>query len=208
MKHLIRGTEQLVLLPMVLAFALATMAYAGTEKVEKHPGYVDGAHLVDLADEDGKLIEITLKGRLLNVLTQRAVRRHDEGLAEILSQLVAIHAVIAEVGDDRLEAESEIRAIRKQLEKDGWERFVRIRENGQEFGAYMHLAGDGDDDDQVDGLVVIGFTDEAQLVFVNIAGTIDMERIAALGQQLGMPGLEDLPPKSEVDARKKKERDT
>ena len=49
--------------------------------------------------------------------------------------------------------------------------------------------------------------DLSEAEVANIAGIIDMERIASLGEQLGVPGLEDLPPKSEVDARKKDEKD-
>jgi hypothetical protein len=34
--------------------------------------------------------------------------------------------------------------------------------------------------------------DEGEVVFVNIAGTIDMKALAALGEQLDLLGLDDL----------------
>ena len=47
---------------------------------------------------------------------------------------------------------------------------------------------------------MIGYNNNGEeLIFVNIAGNIDMERIAMLGERYGLPGLDELPPKSEVD---------
>jgi hypothetical protein len=135
---------------MVLALALAVPAVAegGKDRYREHPGYVDGSRFVELAEPDGQLVEITLHGRLLHLLGDRAIRRHDATLAEILGGLVSMQAVIAQIPDD-LNAEQQVRArARQRVEEVGrrllhyeWERFVRVREgDGEEILAYAHLA--------------------------------------------------------------------
>jgi hypothetical protein len=86
------------------------------------------------------------------------------------------------------------------LEKQSWQRFVRVRESRTEdYAAYVHYRERGEDDatdeEEIDGLVVIGFTGGGELLFVNLVGRIDMDRIALLSERFGVPGLDNwMPP--------------
>lgn len=165
----------------------------------RHPAQIDGEAFVELADPDGELVEISLSGKLLKLLTTRAVKRHDADIAAILADLVLVHAVIADVdGDGRDAARRQIERTAKQLDRSRWERFVRVRDDGEDLAAYVHF----DKAEEVDGIVVMGFVEADQLVFVNLAGRVDMERIAMLGDRLGVPGLDDLPSRREIDERR------
>lgn len=200
----IRFTSMLIALAIVLSILPGQLALAADKDAKNHPGYVDGSQFVDLIDEDGDLIEISLDRRLLKLFSGRAMKRMDSEIGAILSDLVAMNAVIGEVSDNRKEAKAELDSIRKKVERDGWDRFVRVRENGEEYAAYIHI--NEDDEEIVDGLLVIGFHDEGkELIFVNIVGNIDMERIAMLGERFKVPGLDDLPPMSEVERRRTEE---
>ena len=188
----------------VLAVALlAPGAGARDESIRRHPGYVDPTGLVELANESGHLVEVTLSGKLLKLFSSRAGKRDEASIAGILSGLRAINAVICDVSDDPQRAKSETERIRREVEKADWERFVRVRDDGQDIVAYIHT----DDEDEVNGLLVLGFGDNREFIFVNLVGRIDMERIALLGEQMGMPGLDDLPPRSEVERRRRESRD-
>ena len=179
---------------VVAATAVGLPAAAEDDRpLEKHPGYVDGAALARFADADGTLVEISLRGRLLEMLTARALGRRDAPLASILGDLASMQAVIADVSDDRLsELTAELDDLVRHLEKKGWERFVRVREAGkEEYRAYTHLAAD---DETIDGLLVLGFTGQSEFLFVNLAGVIDMERIALLSERFGVPGLHEFAP--------------
>ena len=188
---------------LVLAIVGSTLASPGGSH-RRHPGYVDGSRFVDFADPDGKLIEITLHGRLLHVLGERALRRHDETLAGILSGLESMHAVVAGIRDDHdveramREAQATVAECGKRLVDRGWERFVRVREEkGEDIQAYARM----DSDDELDGVVVMGITGGRELLFVNISGDIDMDAVAALGERFGLPGLDDLPDTEEIKAQ-------
>lgn len=207
----IRFTSMLIALAIVSSILPGQLAMASDKDTKNHPGYVEGSQFVDLIDEDGDLIEISLDRKLLKLFSGRAMKRLDSEIGAILSDLVAMNAVIGEISENREEVKAELDSIRKKVERNGWDRFVRIRENGEEYAAYIHI--NEDDEEIVDGLLVIGFHDHGkELLFVNIAGNIDMERIAMLGERFGVPGLDDLPPMSEVErqgdeeAEKKREK--
>lgn len=200
----IHFTSMLIALALALSLLPAQLATAEDKDAKDHPGYVEGSQFVDLIDEDGDLIEISLDRKLLKLFSGRALKRLDSDIGTILSDLVAMNAVIGEVSDNHEEARAELDSIRKKVERDGWDRFVRVRENGDEYTAYIHV--NEDDEEVVDGLLVIGFHDEGkELLFVNIAGNIDMERIAMLGVRFKVPGLDDLPPMSEVERQRAEE---
>jgi len=183
-----RPLMRILLVTLVVAGVADVAAADGREK--EHPGYVDGMAFAALADPEGQLVEVNLRGKLLKLLSTRAVRRQDEGLASILGELVCIQAVIAEIDAKYADvARADIGKVESKLDRDKWERFVRVRDGNEEFTAYVHM----DKEDEVDGLVVIGFVDRDELIFVNLVGRIDMERIALLGERLGVPTLDDLP---------------
>ncbi len=199
-----RFVPMLIALAMILSILPGQSATAEDKDTKNHPGYVEGSQFVDLIDEDGDLIEISLDRKLLKLFSGRALKRLDSEIGAILSDLVAMNAVIGEISKNREEARAELDSIRKKVERDGWDRFVRVRENGEEYAAYIHI--NEDDEEVVDGLLVIGFHDNGkELLFVNIAGNIDMERIAMLGERFGVPGLDDLPPMSEVERQRAEE---
>lgn len=194
-------TALLLVAVLAITAAVVAPAHAGKNDHRSHPAYVDGAQFLDMADPDGSLIEVNIKGKLLKLLTSRAVRRHDEQIASILADLVSVQAVMAEIGpSERDHARQRLSTVARRLIDDGWERFVRVRENSEEFSAYVHF----DREDEIDGIVVLGFLEKKEVLFVNLAGRVDMEKISILGERLGVPGLEDLPTPFEIDERQRK----
>ncbi len=199
-----RSVPMLIALAIVMSILPGQLAWAADKETKNHPGYVEGSQFVDLIDEDGDLVEISLDRRLLKLFSGRAMKRLDSDIGAILSDLVAMNAVIGEVSENHEEAKAELDSIRKNVERKGWDRFVRVRENGEEYAAYIHV--NEDDEEIVDGLLVIGFHNSGnELLFVNIVGNIDMERIAMLGERFKVPGLDDLPPRSEVERQRAEE---
>ncbi|MCP3904893.1 MAG: DUF4252 domain-containing protein [Planctomycetes bacterium] len=190
----------------LLLVLAATGPAAAADKTphKRHPGYVDGARFVEFADRDGRLIEITLHGRLLRLLGSRALRRHDKTLADILEGLESLQAVIASIPEGESGSKTSIRAretvasLGDRLVDEGWERFARVREGkGEELLAFAHLSSR----DDIDGLVVMGVTGGDELLFVNIAGVIDMEAVTTLGDRFGLPGLDGMPADDEIKKR-------
>jgi hypothetical protein len=92
------------------------------------------------------------------------------------------------------------------LERDGWNRVVRINEDGERVHVYMKVATDpAAPAGSLAGITVM-VTDEgpgSEAVFINIAGTIQPEQLGRIAGAIGMDGvvLNSLPGVSEQGAR-------
>jgi len=149
----------------------------------KQPGYVDGKRFVEAVGDDAVSVELTLSGALLDMLT-----KVDEDLRELAGGLRSIHAVVLTVEDsgDREKLAAVIGDTRKRLRRDGWETVATIREAGGMVQVMILNS-----DDEIQGLVVMA-DDEGEFVFVNIAGMLDLAKLALLGEEMDLPGLEVL----------------
>ena len=173
------------LLPTVALLLVCAVAAAPSALAAKHIGFVDSSPFVAIAGEDAVMIEIDLSGALL-----QTIGKLDEDLHELIGGLHSIHAVVLELdGNGRSEsARKAIIDIEKDLKARSWQRIALVREEDGEVRV-LTLA----DGDAIQGLIVMIIDmDEGQLVFANIAGTLDLAAISALGDGLGIPGLDDL----------------
>jgi hypothetical protein len=181
---------------LLLGLSLALPAAALDAEAESHPGYVDGramATLVDELPEDTEVVEITLSGSFLRSLTRRMLNQDPE-VGELLQEVVSINAVILsgldEASSDK--ARDEAGRLAAVLEDRGWERIARMREKGSQTGVYVRYG----DDESVAGVTVLGY-EKREAVFVNIAGRLDLARLAALGSAMDLPGLDAVEGQSE-----------
>jgi hypothetical protein len=154
----------------------------------RHPGYVDGSAFAELADEDDNVIEISVSGALLKMLSG-AIGQENEALGDVLGGIVSINAVVVELsGGNGEKAVRLARSTAKELAGDGWEQIVRVQEKG-DTNVVVLAHNDGDD---IDGLVVLVVEANDQVVFANVAGTIDLAGLAKLGANFDVGGLEQL----------------
>ena len=177
----------LTLATLALALALGPPAAAADEDHRRHPGYVDGSAFVALATPEATTVEISLHGAMLRALT--AI---DPELAKLASGLQSIHAVILELGEGgpRAKGRELVVGTEKQLLGRGWERITRIKDEGSDVVVLVRTI-----DDRIQGLVVMVSSTEdegGELVFANLAGNLDLAAIAALGERMEIPGLDQL----------------
>jgi hypothetical protein len=169
-----------------------------------HPGYLDVDQLSYIDGREPN-VEITLNGPVLKMLLQLPVKYDDEEetkelLKSVDQILVRVYNVDPDQADNILALIGETSAT---LEQQDWTRIVRVREGAN--------AGDDDndnDDESVDihvkltedgeslnGLVIMAVnkerhSDEAEVVFVNIAGTFDPAYLANIGSQFDIDHLD------------------
>ena len=156
---------------IMLALAPPASAQRRTRDADRHPGYVDGSAFAELAGEDDNVIEISISGSLLKVLSS-AISAKNEELGDILSGIVSISAVVVELGDGNGDKAARLaRSTAKELIGDGWDQLVRVQQKGD--ANVLVLAHH--DDEEIDGLVVLVVEGDDQVVFANIAGTLDSE---------------------------------
>ena len=165
----------------VLLFIAASPVLA--EGRERSPGYVDGSLFLDLATEDTTTIEINLSGAIL-----QAIASTDEDLKQLAGGLESIHAVILEFTDEGRVAKVQelLRQTEKQLRDKGWEVLTRIKEGAGRVT--VRVINDGA---AIQRLVVL-VSDGGEVVFANIAGVIDLNAIAKLGESFDIPGLGEI----------------
>jgi len=181
-----------ILLCVLLTFALVVTATAKDKKkavdYTKHPGYVSFDALEIFGDEDAK-IEIYLKQPMLQ-LVRKFVEQEDPELFEILGKLQLVRVQVFEATRDASEKfEAESSKTIEALDKKGWERVVRVRENDQLIWVYLKPS---EDYEWIQGIVVIAMEDYEEAVFVNIVGDIHPEDINKLGEHFDIEELDSI----------------
>jgi hypothetical protein len=149
------------------------------------PGYVDGSQFLDLATEDTTSVEVNFHGSLL-----KAILSIDPELKKVAGGLESLHAVILTFSEEGQAAKAFdlLQKTEERLIARDWEALTRIK-NGSDRVTVLVLS----DEDQIQGLVVmVAGAEDGEVVFANIAGTIDLAAIAQLGETFDIPGLADV----------------
>jgi hypothetical protein len=173
----------------LIVLGAAPAASAEPSELDRAPGYIDGSPFLALSTEDSELVEISIKGALLQALSRGV---EDAETTSLFAGLKGINAVIAGLDHDPARTERAIKLVRdtgKRLDQSGWERLARVRDRGSDVGVFIRSGPK-----TIDGLVVLAFNqDESKVVFVNIVGAIDLAKIGEIGSKLEVPGLEAIP---------------
>lgn len=183
------------LLRTLLAHLLLTLFLQSAQAAElsEHPGYLD----VDkLSFIDGRQpnVEITLNGPVLNMLLQLPIKYDEQDqvqeLLKVVDQiLVRIYTMSPEQAADTLAYIGETSA---SLEQQNWTRIVRIRDqDDSNVDIHVKMSVDGEN---LDGLVIMAVEnkdgEDAEVVFVNIAGNFNPAYLANIGKQFDIEHLE------------------
>lgn len=185
---------------VALALGALPLALAADRDAPRIPGFVDGSAFADLAGEDSEIVEVNIRAPLLKALSR--IDAEDEGFGECLRNLQSVSAYIVGLDKDTDRAERATRMVSEmeaRLGRQGWERLAVVREKESRLNVLIR-----NNDEVIDGLVVLAVDgEEGKVVFVNIAGVIDLARIGELGKTLNVPGL-DAVSESEKSGRKTK----
>lgn len=163
---------------------LTLVSVAAAESPEDHPGYFDLDEL-GIIDADDSSVDINLRGAMLR-LVGAAVLNEEPGLAELVSELEAMRVLVASVSD--IDAEATAAAIGRaaaRLDERGWQRVVRVRENGEQVHLYVREV-----EEEVLGMTLLVLETEDEVTLINMAGRIDPAQLMAIGQAFDIPSLE------------------
>jgi len=152
-----------------------------------HPGYVDFSVLTAIADTEPN-VEVSLKAPLLNMMTN-LIRTEDEEAADFISRLLRVTVNVFESSAiDIDEIAQSMDDISRDLDDQGWERVVRVREDSDHVDIYIRLS---DDADVIYGIAVM-VAEPGDTVLVNIVGDISTDDISALGRRFNIDELAEL----------------
>jgi hypothetical protein len=135
-----------------------------------------------------QVIDVNIDSRMLQFAAKfLSARKPDEArIKELVAGLRGVYVKSFDFDKDNQYSMSDIEAIRRQLSNPAWSRMVNVRSkrDNQNIEVYTMLVGNA-----INGLAVIASQPD-QLTIVNIVGPIDMDKLAALEGNFGIPRLD------------------
>ena len=134
---------------------------------------------------NGELVEINLSNDMISMALQLAGKGQPD-FTEALSGLHSIRVNVVGLDDqNREEVTTRMKSVRDSLDAGGWQPIVKVQEKKDDVGIYLKTRGK----DAIEGVVVTVLEGRKQAVFINVAGDIKMDKLAALGDKLNIGAL-------------------
>ena len=169
--------------PLLIAFLL-TLAPVLSAKAQD--SRIQMGSLDHLAAKASQTVDVNLDERLMR-LAARVFDDKDADEREVkklVAGLKGIYVKSYEFDNEGQYTAADLETIRTQLRGPGWTRLVNVtsKKDGM-VEVYLLFNGDA-----VNGLAVL-HTDDKELTVVNIVGPVDLDKLAKLEGQLGVPDL-------------------
>jgi polynucleotide 5'-kinase involved in rRNA processing len=173
------------LIALLLIIATALIARGQDSRIQL-------STLDHLAAKASQTVDVSIDERLIRIAA-KVFKDNDAEEKQIKDLLVGIKGIYVksfQFDTDGQIAPTDLESIRTQLRAPGWSRLlgVKSRKEGN-FDVYLLMNAE-----QVGGLAVL-HTDQRELTVVNIVGPVDLDKLAKLEGQLGIPDLEIQPSK-------------
>lgn len=187
MKSFRKQAEQIIALGLSVIFA-GILVQAQTANPA---GKLRLDDLDRLAARAADVINVRLDERLLRLATP-LLAEGDKGdpeevaIKEIVKNLRGVYVRSFGFEKEGEYVASDLAGVREQLRAGGWEQFVEVqsRREGVNVEVYLLMSGD-----RIGGLVVLS-SEPKELTVINLVGAIDLDKLARLQGQFGVPDLE------------------
>lgn len=150
-------------------------------------------NLDHLAAKASQTVDVSIDQRLIQIAA-KLLSNEDREEAEAKKIVIGLKGIFVksfEFDTDGQYSTADVEPIRSQLRNPLWSRLVNV--NSKKEGSievYIMLNGD-----QIGGLAVLS-TNSKELTVVNIVGPVDLDKLAKLEGQFGIPELNIQTPKS------------
>ena len=144
------------------------------------------ASLDHLAAKASQSVDVSVDERLLRLAIKVFSDKDadEREVKKVIEGLKGIYVRSFEFDTDGQYAAADVESIRSQLRAPGWTRLVNVTSKKEgSLEVYMLLNGE-----QIGGLTVL-HTDNRELTVVNIVGPVDLDKLAKLEGQMGVPEL-------------------
>jgi Domain of unknown function (DUF4252) len=141
----------------------------------------DFSHLQSKARES---VNVNLDGFLMRIAKAVAAKEEngDEGL-KLLQDIKSVQVKSFEFDSDNEYSKADIDAVRKQLASPGWSAIAQVRKREDKENVDVFICTEGE---KILGLAVIA-SGLRSFTIVNVIGSIDIDKLARLEGQFGIP---------------------
>jgi hypothetical protein len=180
-------------LPLIAGLLVVTTVFA----VQAQEPRIQTASLDHLTAKASQTVDVNIDGRLMKMASKLFDNKGDEKeVKELLAGLKGIYVKSFEFEADGQYTPADVESIRSQMRGPSWSRMVNVTSKKEGvLEVYISFQGE-----TVNGLTVLA-TDDRELTVVNIVGPVDVDKLAKLEGQFGVPelGIETTKPKSKND---------
>jgi hypothetical protein len=132
-------------------------------------------------------VEVTMDGPMLRWASKflSAEDPEERKCAELVANLRGIYVRSFEFDHEGAYTNAEVETLRSQVRAPGWSKVVGVRSerDGDNVDVFFKL-----ENDKMAGIVIIS-AEPKELTFVNIVGPIEVDQLADLGGEFGIPRL-------------------
>ena len=177
--------KSLILRSIALA-VLAGMMSATVFAETTNSGYIDFGNLPPPAT--GEFVEVNVSSNLIAMVASFGQQSEPE-IAELLRNLRRVRVSVIGLDDgNRSSVQRRVKAIRGDLDAQGWERVAAVHNEGEDVVVHVQMRGS----EAVEGLAVTILNGTKQAVLVNIVGDIRPEKLGVIGERFNIEPLQKL----------------
>jgi len=144
-------------------------------------------------------VEVNMDGPMLRWASKFLSKKDPEEkeAAKLVENLKAIYVRSYEFADEKAYSAAEVESLRSQFRTPTWSRVVGVRSehDGENVDVFFRLVNE-----KMAGIVIIS-AEPRELTFVNIVGPLEIDQLADLGGEFGIPRLKTKPPSSKPLAK-------
>jgi len=190
MKSLFHYTSRTILILVISLFAATIPTLAQSARIQ----LTGIEHLAPKASES---VDVNIDERLIQIMSKFLSDPDDANVKKIIANLKGIYVKNYEFESEGLYTAADLETIRSQVRGSSWSRLVDVKSKKEgTLEVYVMLEGE-----KVGGLLVLG-AEPKELTVVTIVGPVDLEKLASLEGQFGIPDLDldsSKPPKKKND---------
>jgi hypothetical protein len=168
-------------LAAALLVTLSTVAANAQEPSRLQLGSLD-----HLAAKASKSVDVNVDQRLMRLASKvfSDTDAEEREIKKVIAGLKGVYVKVFEFENEGQYSSTDLATIRTQLSGPGWTRLVNVtsKKDGN-LEVYLLMNGD-----MVNGLAVLA-SDVKELAVVNIVGPVDLDKLAKLEGQFGIPEL-------------------
>lgn len=181
MRHLTARTVK-------LTCALALFIFAAQAAQAQDPARLQLTMLDQLAGRADQTLNITLDGKILQLAFRflDTKKPNEAKIKEAVSGIKGIYVKRFEFSQDNLFSSADVEPIRSQLRSPLWSQLVEVRskKEGQNIDVFTMIDGG-----KINGVAIIAL-DKRQVTVVNIVGPVDVDKLAELRGNFGIPDFD------------------